>query len=262
MGEARVDVQPRRFSTPNHVNGARAAGRQRFFFMHLQKTAGTALWRRLNQHFEPSALYPGPDDGRPPETVLSVEQLLRCWRLRRDDIEVVTGHFPLCTIELLGADFRTLTLLRDPVERTLSYLRHHREETAGESRPLEEIYEDSVRFELVHDHMVKMLSLSVDEMTDGALTHVDFTRARLERAKNCLESVDVVGLQENFESFCSELTTRFGWKLGAPVMMNRTRPVEVSDAFRARIAEENALDVELYEHAQMLVASRARASRH
>ena len=41
-----------------------------------------------------------------------------------------------------------------------------------------------VRFTLVRNHMVKMLSLTVEEMTDGAMTNVDFDRHRLERASN------------------------------------------------------------------------------
>jgi hypothetical protein len=223
----------------------------RFFFLHLQKTAGTALWRRLRQQFDPESVYPGPDDGEPPEAVLSVDHLVQRWKVRRDEIRVVTGHFPLCTVELLGAPFTTFTLLRDPVERTLSYLRHHREATADDrERSLEEIYADPIRFELLHNHMVKMLSLSPEEMTNGALTHVEFTGDRLVRAEQRLQGMSVVGFQEDFESFCAQLTARFGWDLGPPVFMNRTVPVDVSDALRARIADDNALDVELYEFAR------------
>ena len=152
---------------------------ERFFFVHLQKTAGTALWRRLRAQFPPAAVYPGPDDGEPPDTVLSVAHLLDRWSRRRDEIRIVTGHFPRCTVELLDAPFVTLTVLREPVERTLSYLRHHRATTPAEAdRSLEEIYEDPIRFELLHNHMVKMLSLSTDEMTDGALTSVTFDADR------------------------------------------------------------------------------------
>src|SRR5262249_27089146 len=99
---------------------------RRFFFVHVQKTAGTALWRRMKEQFAPAAVYPGPGDGEPPDTVLSVEHLRARWVARRAELRVVTGHFPLCTVELLDAPFVTLTLLRDPVERTLSQLRHHR----------------------------------------------------------------------------------------------------------------------------------------
>ena len=225
----------------------------RFFFVHMQKTAGTALWRRLQREFEPTSVYPAPDDGKPPATVISVDHLLGRWNVRRAEIRMVTGHFPLCTTELLGVPFTTLTVLREPVERTLSYLRHHRE-TAPEHREasLEEIYADPVRFELLHNHMVKMLSLTTDEMADGAMTHVEFTRARLARAEQCLQQVDVVGFQEDFDAFCTELTARFGWDLGEPILMNRTTPMDVSDAFRERIAADNADDVELYEFARSL----------
>ncbi len=225
-----------------------------FFFLHLQKTGGTALWRRLQCEFEPRELYPGPGDGQPPATVLSVLHLLERWRVRRDEIRIVTGHFPLCTVDLLDAPFTTLTLLRDPVERTLSYLRHHREQTpADRDRSLESIYADPIRFELVHNHMVKMLSLGSAEMRDeGVLTHIEFTPERLERAKDRLLALDVVGFQEDFDAFCAELTTRFGWDLGPHVFMNRSTPVDVPGPLSARIAEDNAYDLELYEFARRL----------
>ena len=89
-------------------------------------------------------------------------------------------------------------------------------------RPLEEIYADPVRFELLHNHMVKMLSLTRSEMNDGALSHIEFTPDRLEGAKRRLGEIDVVGFQEDFEQFCEKLRTQFGWELGRPVFMNRT----------------------------------------
>ncbi|MGH8979293.1 MAG: hypothetical protein ACRDV7_14530, partial [Acidimicrobiia bacterium] len=66
-----------------------------FFFVHLQKTAGTALWKRLQHTFDESSIYPGPGDGSHPDSVLVVENLVERWRLRGDEIRVVTGHFPL-----------------------------------------------------------------------------------------------------------------------------------------------------------------------
>ena len=227
---------------------------RRFFFVHLQKTAGTALWRRLQLQFRPEAVYPGPGDGTPPESVVSVPHLVERWRQRREEIRIVTGHFPLCTVTLLDAPFVTMTVLREPVDRTLSYLRHHRDSTPEDlHRSLEEIYDDPVRFGLLHNHMVKMLSLSTEEMTDGVLTPVDFDGPRLERARAGLDGVDVVGFQEDFDAFCDELAERFGWELGAPIFMNRSTPIdpsEVSAEFRARIARDNALDRELYDYAR------------
>jgi hypothetical protein len=104
--------------------------------------------------------------------------------------------------------------------------------------------------------MVKMFALTTDEMTDGMLTAIDFTPAHLERAKQQLETVDVVGLQEDFEGFCEELERQFGWPLGPPFYANRTSPVDVPSSFKARIAADNAMDVELYDFARELVQAR------
>ena len=226
----------------------------RYFFVHVQKTAGTALFKRLKRHFGDRAVYPDASDGDLATVVpqLSVEVLEQRWRERHDEIRVVTGHFPLCTTEVLGERFKTLTVLREPVERTLSYLRHHRMLTPADGdKTLEAIYEDDFRYQtLIHNHMVKMFSLTPREMTDGALTPVDFTPGHLDRAKQQLATVDFVGLQEHFEEFCEGLHQQLGWNLGGPLQANRTEPVEVSDSFRDRITEDNAMDVELYEHAR------------
>lgn len=235
----------------------------RFFFCHILKTAGTDLFTRLGgdrsiavdheYSFTEEEIYPNPSDGdvftEAPQ--LDVDLLLERWAVREDEIRIVMGHFPLCTVELLEAPFVTLTVLREPVERTLSFLRHHRRMTpADRDKSFEEIYEDDFeRHRLIHNHMVKMLGLTVDEMTDGMLTRVEFTDAHLERAKDQLDAVDVWGLQEHFEDFCAELEQRFGWVLGSPLWANRTQPADFSPDLLRRIADDNALDTALYEHA-------------
>jgi hypothetical protein len=233
---------------------------RRFFFIHVQKTAGTALFQRLRNQFGADGVYPNESDGDlivvAPQ--IMVPQLLERWAARRDEIRVVSGHFPLCTVGLLDAPFITLTVLREPVERTLSYLRHHRVLTAEDrDKSLEEIYEDDFRFHgLIHNHMVKMFGMTAEEMDGGVLTHVEFTPEHLARAKDLLPTVDVVGLQEDFDDFCAEIEARYAIDLGDPRFANRTEAVDVTEAFRARIAEDNAMDVEFYEYARALVAQR------
>lgn len=245
---------------------------RRFFFVHLLKTGGTTLFTRVGGDpeielghpvpFEESAIYPNASDGDvftvAPQ--LSVDQLRQRWAERSDEIEIVMGHFPLCTIELLGVPFTTITVLREPVERTLSFLRHHRKLTPPDRQlSLEAIYDDEFRFKgLIENHMVKMLGLTADEMTDGMLTRVDFTPAHLDRAVRNLQSIDVVGLQDHFEPFCHEIERQFGWELGEPMFTNRTKAVDVPASFRARIAADNALDVVLWGYAQQLYEDRLR----
>jgi Sulfotransferase family len=235
---------------------------ERFFFVHMQKTGGVSLYVRMQREFGEEAVYPDEGDGDPvavsPQIMLPV--LLERWRERRDRIRVVTGHFPLCTTELLDAEFRTFTILRDPVERTLSYLRHHRQTTPADAeRSLEEIYEEPGNFRhFIEDHMVKMLSLRAEEMRPTAMmTVVDLDPQRLETAKRALEGMDSFGLQEDLEEFAQRLEGLYGWQLGPPVHENVTPPTEVPDSFRRRIAEDNRLDMELHEYARELLRERA-----
>jgi hypothetical protein len=231
----------------------------------MQKTGGVSLYVRMWRYFGRSAVYPDPSDGDPAEVSpqLMTDVLMKRWQARRDEIQVIVGHFPLCTIDLLDSEFTTLTVLRDPVERTLSYLRHHRNTTHEDSdRSLEEIYEDPLRFHhFIQNHMVKMLSLRAEEMTDGMMTRIEFDRGRLRRAKRALRKLDEFGLQDELESFAQRLERRFRWELGPPVHENVTEPVPVPDSFRERITEDNRLDMELYEYGRNLLARRLRRGR-
>lgn len=237
---------------------------QRYFFVHLQKTAGTALFRRLRHHFGTDAVYPRPEEQGTPEAVLDVDRLRRRLAETGDEYQVVTGHYPLCVVDVLDEPFATFTVLRDPVERTLSFLRHQREvEPRFAGRSLEEIYADPIATgPLVRDHMVRMLSLRPAEMTNGALTAVTVGDDHRERAQeNLAERIDVMGLQEHFETFCADLEAAFGWDLGEPLYMNRTTPFPAADRLRDQIASDNVHDVALYQFSVELWRDRHRGHR-
>ncbi len=227
---------------------------ERYFFCHLQKTAGTSLWFQLHRVFDEVQLYPNKGDGPKVDAVLVPDHLVDRWRARRDEIRVVTGHFPLCTTELLDAEFRTFTILREPVERTLSALRHHIE--VSDEHPdgnIEALYDEPYRRLLTVNHMVKMLSLTTAEMTGGALTDIDIGQRHIDMAKRALESIDVVGLQHRYDDFIEMLNAEFGWQLGETERFNTSRSVEVGQAFIDRVRDENAADIELFDFACQLV---------
>ena len=225
----------------------------------MQKTGGTSLYMRTKRHFGEAGVYPDDSDGDVEDVApqLMVPVLLERWQRRRDQIRLIAGHFPLCTRDLLDAEFRTFTTLRDPVERTLSYLRHHRElNRADWDLTLEKMYEEPAHVghfrHFTGNHMVKMLSLRTKEMTEGMLTLVDLDRDRLDRAKEALAEMDEFGFQEDLEGFAQRLERLWGWRLGDPRHDHPTKPIEVSASLRARIAEDTALDRELYEYAREL----------
>jgi hypothetical protein len=229
----------------------------RYFFVHIMKTAGGSLRRRLINHFGEAAVYPtrGVDGTDPVKLNLSLDHLRERLAVRGDEIRAITGHFPLRTTDLIDGRFTTLTLLRDPVERMLSFLRQQREiQRSDRHETVEETYDDLRG--LADNNMTKMILLTPAEMRASMFTRVEFTHDHLKRAKEALAGIDALGLQEHFEDFCDELAARFGWRLGEPVTgVNATAPVEVPESLRARIAEDNEVDVELYEFAKQLVAT-------
>jgi hypothetical protein len=93
----------------------------RAFFLHLMRTGGTALKGRLRRAVGDDALYPSAQNLK--VDVMSVDRLTEQYAAGRNRLRVVAGHFPLCVVELLGDPFSTFTILRDPVERSLSQLR-------------------------------------------------------------------------------------------------------------------------------------------
>jgi hypothetical protein len=227
-------------------------GDAHLFFVHVMKTAGTSLKGRLRHAVGPSAVYPDPSDGPVAAAVLRPDHMAARLAARRDEIRVVTGHFPLCATELLDGPVTTFTVLREPVARTLSFLRHQRE-NAGGAVSLEELYDEPHRFTgLIQNHMVKMFALTLDVMRPkgGVRTPVAFERRHLELAKERLATVDLVGVQERFGPFCDALGRRYELDLGPERHAHRTEPLEVSEALLARIAEDNALDAELYRFAR------------
>jgi hypothetical protein len=235
----------------------------RLFVAHMQKTAGTTLRDRLRASFDDDEIYPNHSDGPDGRhAVISVSHLRKRWAVRGDDIKLLTGHFPVRTAEFLDAPFVTVTVLRHPVERTLSFLRHQaarRQRGATEDTPLVEIYEDPFRFDaMIHNHMVRMLSLAPDEMGpgDGVLATVPYTSERLDLAKAALKGLDLFGLQEHFDEFCTELGQEYGLDVGAPLRVNVTAPAPTPTGLEERIANDNALDMELYEYARRLYEER------
>lgn len=232
--------------------------RPRLFVAHMQKTAGTTLRDRLRESYDEHEIYPNGTDGDDPRiSVIEVSHLQKRWKERGHEIRLLTGHFPVSTVQVLDppAEFVTVTILRDPVERILSFLRHQaqrHQRGADPDTPLLEIYNDPFRFEaMIQNHMTRMLSLTPEEFGpgNGVLTSVPYTPERLERAKETLAGVDLFGLQHRLDEFCNQLAARYGLTVGPPTRSNTTESDHVPEGLIERIVEDNKLDVELYDWA-------------
>jgi hypothetical protein len=266
---------------------------RRFFFVHVMKTGGTSFVFHLLRNFAPVEVYPhealdraNPSDVEP---YASLPHLLALTPERRAQIRVFAGHFPYVASELIGVEPVTLTLLRDPVDRTISVLKHFKRLFARyRELPLDEIYDDELVFRLfVENFQTKVFAIAAADRPQAFVSGLSYAEIfarlaeprvtgagpdarpletitvdadRVVRAKVNLAAVNVVGLNEHYGDFVEELRRRFGWWSAGLDDRGRANvsvePWPASAALRARVARDNAHDLELYEYAKELVADR------
>jgi hypothetical protein len=237
----------------------------RFFFIKVMKTAGGTLLQQIVANFERERVYPfGKYDPDLETANYSIEYLTGLSAERRDSISVFTGHFPFAAVELLGMELTTITILRDPVERTLSYLRHcKRHHPQHRELGLEAIYEDPFFYRcFIHNHQAKQFAFAVEDEPETYMDELTVDRDRLELARVNLTRVDVVGLRERFDDLLAELHGRYGWEIAAVSNRNVSRDDSggATESFRRRIAADNEADMEFYEFARELCEERSPAA--
>ncbi len=232
-----------------------------FFFVHIMKTGGATFRRHIDHNFRtPGAVYPDPKiDADIREANILVQRLLHLPPERRDPIRAFAGHFPFVTTRLLDRQPETLTLLRDPVARTISYLKHckryhpHHHEVA-----LEEIYDDPFLFPtLIRDHQVKIFAMTERDRLESYMDVIEIDDERRRIAEANLRAVDVVGIHDRYDDFLDDVGRQLGWEIRERASWRVSEEDwGVDDAFRQRIAADNANDMEFYEFARALVAER------
>lgn len=239
------------------------------------KTGGTTLAQQLREQFG-DALWPSAQDLQfhgPHLKVrhhLSIPYLATLSEERRREIRVYMAHLPYAAIEVLPPRTRAVSLLRDPVARTISLLRQFRRpppwrredgrRPTMEGATLEEVYMNPAVFEpLVLNHQTKIFAMRRSAGAERYLDVVALDRHDLEVAKANVAALDVVGVMERYDDFLDDVQAAFGWELDRRVRANATPPDDdepVDEAFQERIRADNALDVALYEHAARLVELR------
>jgi hypothetical protein len=233
---------------------------QAVIFVHIFRTAGTTLYRVIDRNFSHGSIFTFPVDG-------TVEDLKKLGDSDKHKIRVIRGHLGFGLHESLPQPCAYLTLLRDPVERTVSYYCFIRRTP------------DHYCYHLIHDNQMSLedfIKCRQDIMLDNVQTRflsgletgheVGFgqcTRDMLETAKrNLREHFAVVGLTEEFDSTLVLLKRTFGWRRLAyvkhNVTQNRPEGHEISPTTLDAVAEVNALDTELYAYAKTLFEEQVR----
>ena len=253
--------------------------------IHIMKTGGTSLLSSVYAEIGWERVW-----GQAPRGEATMEAMVGYTSVEAlaeadlDRYDVVTGHLPFVASELVGG--LVATVLRDPVERTISYLAHaKRYHAEHRDLPLEAIYEDEwYRPRYMGDHQTKVMAMTMDEaltptpppprqptadevellsgstmlslaIADPPIGRVVDLEGRLDDAIANLERVDVLGVQDDYGDFLRRLRAATGWTVEERRLHGRDE-VAVPQSLRRRIAEDTALDAALVDAARGLLARR------
>ncbi|MCC5952598.1 MAG: hypothetical protein JJU45_10940 [Acidimicrobiia bacterium] len=224
-------------------------------FVHVMKTAGGTLREHLRRTRPHEELYPTPKVDAPYKANVKVGLLRDLPEERRRHIRFYAGHFPLMVREYIRPAPVTLSVLRNPVDRTLSLLKVYSTRPEFQGWPLERIYDRPfIHKWLVHNHQTRIFSVQASDNPDSFMCPFPLDAARVALAREGVASIDVLGVTERYDDFVAEVAALTGWSFERMKDFHVNRGTwEITDAFRARIAEENSLDMDLYQYACALV---------
>lgn len=231
---------------------------QAVIFLHIPKAAGTTLHRVIERQYRPEQQYSvGFTEDE------SVAELAHLSEKRRAQIRMLRGHFGFGVHRYIPGPSTYITVLRDPVERVVSYYYHIRRIPEHHLHEIITCSDISVRefvasgqYVLTNDAQTRFLS----GLWLGPSFGDEFgetTAEMLEMAKrNLRDSFAVVGLVERFDETLLLLNKKLGWRnlyyARQNVSSERPRAEKLSPATLDAIVRANQLDLELYRYATQL----------
>lgn len=260
------------------------------FFLHVMKTGGTALREAL---FRVTA-------GRFVLTDILLDELVCIPDYVLGRASLVAGHLPFEAAGLLPGDPLVFTIVRDPVERTVSHFWHIRGmpwvEDECPELSLEEFVESPRWSALASNYQARYLTHEIDlkgawvdwspvERFAEQLPHLGEGSAhklqtlfdsmpltlegdRLEKAALArLDEIELVGISERLDPLYRALAAFFGEHDPEPVErrnvgVDRPAVADVPPSLVQRIREVNHADLALYERACERVAAESMAAKN
>jgi Sulfotransferase family len=219
-------------------------------FMHIAKTAGTALRETiLNNYKQSDVAYIYPD---PPG--FPVRNLRDLPLSQRAQFAFVVGHFQYGIHEEIPNDYSYFTIVRNPVHRIWSHYQYlveynsHLAVENGRVKSLEEVLENRVTANL--DNMMVRCFAGVDEgdFPPGSI-NADVYDLALRHAQDAFL---FIGHQERIGDAYSFLQEKFGWHWSVPPeTMNSgsyAAKEQIGDLDAKLVKQFNYWDCKLYEH--------------
>jgi hypothetical protein len=249
------------------------------YFLHIPKTAGTTFYDILSRHFPPDMVCPP----------ILLEDFVDFTEEQIARFRLIGGHFRYDVEQLFGKKPIYVTMLREPLQQTISlYLHLYR----SPDHPLHPIVRKQTFFDfvtsdathvLVPNYQLRNLVLDTDYRPIAALGSKQERRIaylktfhtaqplngaspeqQLEVAKARLAAMPFVGIVEHFDCSVQLLAYTFGWspiKNYVPLNVadkHDRETIEITPAIYEALKPSIALDMLLYQYASDLFWQRYR----
>ncbi len=243
--------------------------RDQLYFLHIQKTAGTTLYFTLDEKFDPEAICPARFWRQLLQITKQSPELFQHYRFFR-------GHFGYAIQQFVQRPLVHITVLRDPIERTVSHYEHIRREPKDRLHKLVAGQTMSFADFITHPETgAAIANLQTRSLAfDWGLADIRGSKKFASRgilgtpptlpdddllaiAKHRLDDFAFVGLAERFQDSLLLLSYIFGWY---PIVQSREmnkapkklRRSDLSPATLDAVMERNQLDQQIYQHGQAI----------
>jgi hypothetical protein len=219
-------------------------------FLHVPKTAGSSVYSIFRTNLKPPELLKLHLDGK------SLARLTALPRRQASRLRMLYGHVDVQLARQIVPLQQCVTLLRDPVDRLISFYAFAKHMNSGPHSELARRttitqWIDALCLPETDNGMVRRLSGAFPEAAIGRCS-----RQMLERAKANLAQFALIGLTHRFDEFYALLASRLGLAMRTFVVskVNAMRPRfdQLHADTLAELEQRSALDRELYRFAEGL----------
>ncbi|MGB6301523.1 MAG: sulfotransferase family 2 domain-containing protein [Rivularia sp. (in: cyanobacteria)] len=227
-------------------------------FLHIPKAAGSTLLNIVRRQYNSESIF-SIDGTNPIESMKKFKQLPKH---EREATPILMGHMYFGAHEFLPQPSTYITMLRDPIERIISFYyyvlrnpdHNHHNLITSKNLGLKDYVKSGIGKQLDNGQTRLLSGIDALDIEFGNCSEEMLERAKL----NLKKYFTVVGITENFDESLLLMKSKLNWKKSILYTKNnvtkkRPKKLDVSQVDLREIEKLNEFDLEIYRYAKELL---------